>query len=215
LKWWNRSRISVFLTLVIACTTITYAFFSYQQWQTMRQQLELSERPWVGPFADATVKRALTRGQSMLAELCVTNTGHSPGLDINISPGFMIPGEPPTQFGVLPKWLNNSNCAQESEMDQSIPQGPNVTVIGRGFLTIFPNSRLCFDAPSTIPVTGDATSDARVDRVLTGTDTLYLSGCIIYDDTLGKHHWTSFCQDYDLKSGTFRICPIHNSTDKN
>lgn len=199
---------------LLAVIRIWQACLSRQANRDSQNGLELSERPWVGPSTTATVARPLTHDHAMLAKLCVTNTGHSPGVDMNIA-GLMIPGDSPTAFGEFPRWLNNTDCDEESRMEQLIPKGQNVVVLGQSSITIFPNSEFCSSKPSTIPVGDDKSSDARVDKVLAGTNTLYLSGCILYDDTLGKHHWTSFCQFYDVKSNSFGLCPIHNSTDKN
>jgi hypothetical protein len=79
--WWNRNRTLNLLTLVIACTTIVYSFFSYQQWQTMQRQLDLSQRPWMSlDLMTLGIADPLTfnnKGGFITIAGVMKNTGHS------------------------------------------------------------------------------------------------------------------------------------------
>jgi hypothetical protein len=85
-RWWNGSRIVALLTLVITSTTIIYAYFSYQQWQTMQKQLLDNEAAQaahlvVDPDITVTVE---AYPKSSHVKFVIRNVGASVANDIGI-----------------------------------------------------------------------------------------------------------------------------------
>jgi hypothetical protein len=94
-RWWNRDRTLNLLTFVIACTTIVYSFFSYQQWQTMQNQLESSDRPWIKVIEAIPDHPLIFHGSSGISargddsvnlgiKVVIQNVGKSVALKVNI-----------------------------------------------------------------------------------------------------------------------------------
>ena len=67
-------------TIAIAAFTYELAYISGRQWQTMNQQLDLEQRPWLS--ADVKILGPLTfdatGNGNMLVSIAIENTGHSP-----------------------------------------------------------------------------------------------------------------------------------------
>lgn len=72
-------------TATIAWLTWTYVDYSGRQWQTMQQQLELSQRPWISPTHALTTPLVIdnTGGVSLTLRELLENTGESVALDVS------------------------------------------------------------------------------------------------------------------------------------
>jgi len=84
------------LTLVITGSSIYYTKYAKRQWKVMRDQLEISERPWVD--ANISLDGPLffnVNGANLQFVFQLMNTGHSPALAMQIAvrpqTGFFSP----------------------------------------------------------------------------------------------------------------------------
>jgi hypothetical protein len=159
--WTNRQRalIAVLATVAIAALTYEYATYAKAPWRTMQQQLELSERPWVGVGGPVEILKQLTYDTTMVTKVCVTNAGHSAALDTT-SLVILTPAEPVRPTGPT-QVTTNFDCTQLWPQSQWLKkQFPGAVTLGEAHIAIFPRSQLCQEVPAML-VTASATPIAR------------------------------------------------------
>lgn len=158
-------------------------------------------RPWVGPFnGHEEVVQGLSAGRRMAVREMLKNSGRSPALDSRIAIRLLIGDPPPAPSPAL------AECAQaDLAMAQTV---------------LFPDSIYTKTAATEQPV-----DDQTVAAVLRKDKTVYLAGCVQYEDSIMR--WmhlgarqTHFCRMFVPSSagiygvlGTFEDCPAGNSAD--
>ena len=173
--WWDRDRCLNMLTFIIASTTIVYAYFSYHQWQTMKQQMELSERPWLGIEGMNWGSPPFVSGKVFTLVFTYKNFGTSPALYFRSNTFYtVVTNIYPSTRMVFP---DNPTCVQ---FDKEGHVGGGVTVM--------PTQRNTWN--------GDYTSldDPTVAAIRYGTKALVVMGCFVYEDQFKKIRHTKFCE---------------------
>ena len=202
-KFWIESM-SGLAAVAIAVLTVAYVHYSGAQWRTMRQQLELSERPWVNVSGWPYPSYDLAASDIFKIPISFANSGHQPAL--HTKPLFFsLLGAPATEKY---PWAPNTAptvhvCEGRASEHPTYMEFP-----------VFPNTSYSVDTDQRV------IPQSEVDKVLTARSTLYVVGCIYYDDSLGNRYKTDVCL-YWLRdktkahSGQFRFCPTNNRTTKN
>ena len=92
--------ITALATIVIAFLTFNYVNYSRKQWDTMQQQLDLSQRPWVEAKLEITSPLVFDHNRWRLeASLASYNHGQSVALNV-LSWNDMFPVNWETGFGL-------------------------------------------------------------------------------------------------------------------
>jgi hypothetical protein len=195
-RWWNRNRTLNFLTFVIACTTIVYSFFSYQQWQTMQRQLELSERPWLGIRGMNWASPPTFVAEKNFSLLfAYKNTGNTPALFFRANTErSVIPEIYPTVKMLFPE----NNVCMKLDEDKRMNVGVGVTVLP--------------EESNTLTDDYQSLDRLTVAAIKNGTKALVIMGCFVYEDPSKKVRYTKFCeftmpQAQAVNGLTFLFCP--------
>ena len=152
---------------------------------TASNALRMSERAWIG-IANAVVVKEETTFPSVISyDIDVTNTGHSPALDVS-GLGYDVV-EKGRHFR-LP--------------DQSRLRNP-----ARSSATMFPGV--------TIPSPGRHRLTPEEIGAVTADSFFYIYGTFFYKDIFREEHWTHYCYRLDPKMGwgPFHMCDTYNDTD--
>lgn len=157
---------------------------------TMRRQMTLYERAWVGTSDNAYT---ITENGPIGSSVFVKNTGKSPAMDIVCRMSGITITKP--RIHVL------------KYSDITYPADLPITKQG----TLFPGQRFPLSVNSS--PTEPKKQKVWFENIQKGDWIQYFFGEVQYKDIFGKSHWTHFCSRFvpATKSGT--PCPIYNGTD--
>ncbi len=199
----RRKRLMVLFTAVLTATTTLYTCFSYRQWHTMGQQLELSERPWVG-IIGVNVK-----GIELRRDSTIVLTGSV--LVKNFGPRIAL------KSITLPVVSTDSRAACR-EVDRSCDAALTFAT-GKSHGNWFAEQNPPTLGPALFP---DQTFGAELNEGgYLGTKfpvIVYIEGCSAYLDHFRQEHRTKFCFEspFDGKRFTrnWQVCNICNDADQ-
>jgi hypothetical protein len=161
----------------------------------------LAQRPWVGPSnGHEEVLQGLIAGHAMKVRVTLRNSGRTPAANLRVAVRLLIGNPPPAPSPLL------AECGQASV---ALPQS-----------VLFPDATYS----KTVAIEQQI-DDGTVAAVLRNDETVYLTGCTQYDDSIMQ--WlhpiprhTHFCRMFVPASagnygilGTFEDCPAGNSAD--
>lgn len=161
----------------------------------------LAQRPWVGPLnGQEEVMQGLMAGRAMKVRVTLKNSGRTPAANLRVAIRLLIGKPPPAPSPVL------GECGQSAvAMPQSV---------------LFPDANYA----KTVAVE-QSIDDGMVAAVLRNDQTVYLTGCIQYEDSVMQWlhrsaHQTHFCRIFVPASagnygilGGFEDCPAGNTAD--
>jgi hypothetical protein len=186
--------------LFIGVLTIFYVSYQKAQWQTMIQQMELSERPWLGiKGMNWDESSPFVEGKQVSAIVVYENTGKTPALYFreNTQQGVFAETYPISKMS----FPENHSCVGLVD-DRHSAAG----------ITVFPNEI------NTLSTDYQSLDSRTVTAIRKGVRTLITMGCFVYEDEFNKIHHTKFCEftwpDHNEVNGlSFLQCPATQYAD--
>lgn len=203
-KYWPTPQVTRRITLIIEagllCVGVVYSFFTFQQWQAMREQIHIAKtqiqtsendrRAWIVPVY-MKLEKALAVDEPPEVTIQAKNSGQTLAYDAQ-SEGRIF-----TSLGEAPKKEMMPVSEHEPGRESKIivaPDGGMITTYGAPF----------------------EMNQGMLDEIRSGNVFLYSTGRITYRDAFNKIHHTTFCYwitGKDIDKLNMRACGAGNSAD--
>lgn len=183
LKFWIE-LVAALATVAIAALTYAYVHYSSKQWQTMRQELEISERPWISvapvQFSGLTFDN---NGGRFTIRLLIKNTGHSPATHVQLQAKLI-----PIKFG--------QEVFSEPVKEQRRLCNSASTRKGReefAAFTLFPDEQTTRDAGMSMTPDEIKSAETKPPKWDKPFIVVLVAGCVDYQFEFERgHHQTGF-----------------------
>jgi hypothetical protein len=145
----------------------------------------LDQRAWVGVD---NIVGAPAKGQSFVIQVYVKNTGKTPAMNV----------EPWKRVEALARMPHvQPNCRR------GLASGPTKS---NGFLNPGGTFLLVLNPSHGLPL------QQELKDILGAKKSLYVYGCLIYDDVFRSPHWLTYCSSWDEKSNSYAPCEKYNDS---
>ena len=187
----------VIWTFFLSVGTFGLAIVAVLQWrelhktdETLRDTLLASQRAWLAPF-NAVVIGDFESGKESRFQVSYRNVGREPASNIKRALSIAWPKK-----GQNPQW--HDSCLFATNDTEAV-------------LTAYPSEQIGYTVEVNL-------KNIPAFEILSGEQTLHLSGCLAYD-TFGARHYSKFCfywvheEGKPLKEWKWLYCPTGNEAD--
>jgi len=189
---------SLVFTFCLDVIGSVYSFFSYQQWQSMRDQINIAkeqirstragERAWVG---QSEISGKAQEGQAFQITVIIKNTGKS-----------------------FAKRYSGVTAMRTKELSEPDPDFETILREGSdastsGLIPPDGSAKMVLEVGNGIKMTKE-----HIDQLSNPTNVMLVFGKLTYRDIFACDHWTVFCYRVRV-DGTFELYGKYNDADEN